>query len=79
MVVELHPPTVGLDAFATTSGTTWLLPVYAFTGDGFTQHAARQTEWTGDVLATAAPLVRVRGSHDNQANVFDLREVVETP
>jgi hypothetical protein len=79
MVVELHAPTVGLDAFATTSGTTWLLPVYAFTGDGFAQHAARQTEWTGDVLAAAAPLVRVRGSHDNQANVFDLRELVESP
>ncbi len=79
VVVELHSPTVGLDAFATTSGTTWLLPVYAFTGDGFAQYAARQTEWTGDVLAAAAPLVRVQGSHDNQASVFDLREVVVSP
>ncbi len=79
VVVELHPPTVGLDAFATTSGTTWLLPVYAFTGDGFAQHAASPTEWSGDVLAAAAPLVRVVGSHDNQANVFRLREVVVAP
>jgi hypothetical protein len=74
MVVELHPPTVGLDAFATATGTTWLLPVYAFTGDGFTQGAASQAEWSGDVLATASPLVRVRGSFDNQSAAFDLRE-----
>lgn len=78
-VVELHPPTVGLAAFATTSGTTWLLPVYAFTGDGFAAHAARQTEWSGDVLAASAPLVRVRGQRNNQASVFDLREVPTSP
>jgi hypothetical protein len=79
MVVELHSPMVGLDAFATTSGTTWLLPVYAFTGDGYAQGAASQNEWSGDVLAAAAPLVRVRGSVDNQAAVFDLRVVASLP
>jgi hypothetical protein len=79
MVVELHPPSVGLEAFATTLGTTWLLPVYAFRGDGYVQGAASQVDWSGDVLAAASPLVRVRGSVDNQAAVFDLREVDSAP
>jgi hypothetical protein len=79
MVVELHTPTVGLDAFATTSGSTWLLPVYAFTGDGFAQRAAGQTTWSGDVLAAAAPLVRVQGSRDNQAAIYDLRGGAASP
>lgn len=79
MVVELQAPSVALRAFPTSAGTTWLLPVYAFVGDGFAQRAATPTVWSGDVLATARPLVRVVGSRDNQAHVYDLREAPTTP
>ena len=72
MVVELQRSSTGLRAFLTTSGATWLLPVYLFTGLGYSRHAKGATRWSGAVLAPASPLVRVKGSRDTQAWVFYL-------
>ena len=68
MIVELRTSSIGLRTFATTSGATWLLPVYALGGDGYADVAARPTSWHGDVLATATPLVRIVG---RVGRVFD--------
>jgi hypothetical protein len=71
LIVELRSSSIALRAFTTTSGATWLLPVYTLSGDGYTDVAASPTAWSGDVLATAAPLVRIAGASVNQARVFD--------
>ena len=71
LIIELRSSSISLRAFTTTSGATWLLPVYTLSGDGYTDLAASPMVWSGDVLATSAPLVRIVGAPVNQARVFD--------
>lgn len=79
MIVELRTSSIALRAFVTTTGATWLLPVYALSGDGYTDVAASPTVWSGDVVATAAPLVRIVGTSVNQARIFDERRLGTLP
>ncbi|HEV3212251.1 MAG TPA: hypothetical protein VGZ03_02530 [Acidimicrobiales bacterium] len=78
-IVEVRSSSIELRAFATTSGATWLVPVYALRGDGYTELAAGPAAWSGDVIATASPLVRVVGSAVNQSRVFDERQYRTLP
>jgi hypothetical protein len=71
LIIELRSSSMSLRAFTTTAGGTWLLPVYRLNGDGYTDLAASPVAWSGDVLATASPLVRIVGVAINQARVFD--------
>ena len=78
MVVELRTASIALRAFATSSGT-WFLPVYVLGGDGYTNGASSTTLWSGNVVAAAAPLVRLTGVADTQSRVFDERTYTPIP
>jgi len=79
LIIELRSSSISLRAFTTTSGATWLLPVYTLSGDGYTDLAASPMVWSGDVLATAAPLVRIVGAPVSQARVFDEQRRTTVP